>query len=117
MLVVWQLRLNLPTNILLHIVAVWQVAAEGQSDRMVSDMEVWMKQKSVIEFLHSEKKWHPLAFTDACWTFNGDQVVDVSTEKDGLHVQHCPSNDTVIGAVGLWVASVPIGCHGIGMEL
>jgi len=43
--------------------------------------------------------------------------VDVSTEKDGLHVQHCPSNDTVIGAVGLWVASVPIGCHGIGMEL
>lgn len=43
--------------------------------------------------------------------------MDVSTEKDGLHVQHCPSNDTVIGAVGLWVASVPIGCNGIGMEL
>ena len=27
----------------------------GQSDKMVSDMGVWMKQRCVIEFLHVEK--------------------------------------------------------------
>ena len=32
-----------------------QMAAEGQSDRMVFDAEVHMKQKYVIEFLHMEK--------------------------------------------------------------
>ena len=31
------------------------MAAEGQSDTMVSDMEMQMKQKSVTEFLHVEK--------------------------------------------------------------
>ena len=31
------------------------MAAEGQSDRMVSDMEVPMKQRCGIEFLHAEK--------------------------------------------------------------
>jgi len=35
--VVWQQRLNLPDNIPLHVVAVQQMAAEGQSDRMMSD--------------------------------------------------------------------------------
>ncbi|MEQ5179387.1 hypothetical protein [Proteus genomosp. 6] len=52
---VWQQRLNLPTNIPFHVVAVWQMVAEGQSDRMVSDMEVCMKQSCVTEFLHVEK--------------------------------------------------------------
>ena len=37
-----------------------QLAAEGQSDRMVSDMEVWMKQRCGTEFLHAEK----MALTD-----------------------------------------------------
>ena len=32
-----------------------QMAAEGQSDRMVSDMEVGVMQRCVIEFLHAEK--------------------------------------------------------------
>jgi len=32
----------------------WQTA-EGQSDRMASDMEVQMKQKCATEFLHVEK--------------------------------------------------------------
>jgi len=54
MLVVWQKGLNLPTSILLHIVAVWQMAAGGQSDRMVSDVEVCMKQRCVTEFLPAE---------------------------------------------------------------
>ena len=33
----------------------WQIAAEGQSDKMVSDMEVHMKQRCATEFLHVEK--------------------------------------------------------------
>ena len=31
------------------------MAAEGQPDRMVSDVEVWMKQWGETEFLHAEK--------------------------------------------------------------
>ena len=44
------------------------MAAEGQFDKMVSDVEVCMKQRCVTEFLHVEK-WHPLAFIDACKSF------------------------------------------------
>ena len=39
----------------LHFVAVGQMAIEEQSDKIVSDMEVCMKQKWVTEFLHVEK--------------------------------------------------------------
>ena len=31
------------------------MAAEGQSDRKTSVMEVWMKERGVIRFLHVEK--------------------------------------------------------------
>ena len=31
------------------------MAAEGQSDKMVSDMEVYMKQRCVTELLYGEK--------------------------------------------------------------
>jgi len=41
------------------------VAAEEQSNRMVSDIEVSMKQRCVIEFFYAEK-WHPVTFIDAC---------------------------------------------------
>jgi len=34
---------------------VWQIAAEGQSDKMASDIEMDMKQMCAIEFLHAEK--------------------------------------------------------------
>ena len=34
---------------------VWQMAAEAQSDKMTSNVEVHMKQRCVIEFLHAEK--------------------------------------------------------------
>jgi len=54
-LAVWQWRLNFPSNIPLHIITVQQMAAEGQSDRMVSDMEVSMEQRYGTEFLHMEK--------------------------------------------------------------
>ena len=47
---------------------VQQMAAEGQSDTVASEMEVQMKQKGVIEFL-MQKKRHPLTFINVCWTF------------------------------------------------
>jgi len=33
---------------------VFMTLAEGQCDRVVSDMDVWMKQRCVSEFLHAE---------------------------------------------------------------
>jgi len=66
--VVLQQGLNLPTNDLLHVVAVQHMEAEGQSDKMASDMEVWIGQRAVIEFLHVEKQCHPLTSINACLT-------------------------------------------------
>ena len=63
MLVILQWRLNLHINILLRFLAMGQMAAEGQSGTMASDMEVWMKQRCVTELLHR------LTFSDTCWTF------------------------------------------------
>ena len=45
-----QWGLDLPTGILLRVVAVWGMAAERQSGGVVSDVEVWM---NVAEFLHA----------------------------------------------------------------
>mgnify|MGYP001856046592 CR=1 FL=1 len=59
MSVVWQYRLNLPTNILLHVVAMQQIAAEGEYDRMVSDMEVYMEQKCITGFLKENGNQRP----------------------------------------------------------
>ena len=39
----------------LHVVAVQQIAAEGQSDWMVCDMEVNMRRRCDTEFSHVEK--------------------------------------------------------------
>ena len=80
MLVVRPQKLNLPTNILLYFVALRQVAAQGQSDKMVSNMEVYMKQRCRTEFLHAEK----MAPTDIHWcllNIYGDQTVDVCTVR------------------------------------
>jgi len=46
--------MNLPTNILFQFAAVQQMAAEEQSDKMASDMEVLVKQGRITEFLHAE---------------------------------------------------------------
>jgi len=46
----WQQMLNLRTNIPLYFVSVQQIAAEGQSDRMLAEMEQWC----VTGFLHVE---------------------------------------------------------------
>ena len=80
------------------------MAAEGQSDRIVSDMEVCIEQSCVMEFLYEEK----VAFTDIHWcllSIYRDQTVDGSTVKAGLHGQHSLSNDTIIAAVKQWVTS------------
>jgi len=61
-------------------VSMWQMAAEGQSEKMTSDMEVWMKQRCAIEFLHEAK----MAPTDIHWCLlnaDGDQTVDVNVMK------------------------------------
>jgi len=68
------------TNTPLCFVTVQQMAAEWQSYKMASGMEVWMKQRWVIEFLHMENMvpigiyWHLL-------NISGDQPVDVSTVR------------------------------------
>ena len=70
MLVVWKKRVSLPSNIPLHVVAAWQMVAEGQSDSMVSDIEAWMRQRCVSEFLYAEKNcnhWHSLMLAVHLW--------------------------------------------------
>lgn len=62
MLVVWQQSLNLSANILLHSIAMRQVALKGKSDQMASDVEMHMKQRYVTELLHAEK----VAFISTC---------------------------------------------------
>ena len=44
---------------------------------MASDMEVHMKQRRVIEFLHEEKKRCLLTFIDACSMFTGTKYSEV----------------------------------------
>ena len=54
----------------------WQMATEGQFDRMTSDMGVQMKQRCITEFLHLEKgpHWHLM-------NVSGDQTVGVSSVR------------------------------------
>lgn len=71
---VWQKRLILePANILLHAVCVQQLTAEGQSPKMLYRMEVCVKQRGGVEFLHAEN----MAPIDICWhsmNVYGDQA-------------------------------------------
>ena len=56
------------------------MTAEKQSDKMVSDIEVHMKQRCGTEFTHAEK----MASTDihrCLLNVYGDQIVDVSTVR------------------------------------
>ena len=56
-------------------VAMWQMAAEGQPDRMASDTEVCLKQRFVIEFLHVEKM-APTDIHGHLLNIYGDQTVE-----------------------------------------
>ena len=58
-------RLNLPAKIPLHFVSMWQIAAGGQSDNTVSDMEVYVKELNSS----MRKKMHLLTFINPCWVF------------------------------------------------
>ena len=70
----------LPAIIPLNFVAVRQMTAEGQSYKMASDMEVRMKQRCVIEYLHAEKI-APNDIHRRLLNVYGDQTVDVSTVR------------------------------------
>jgi len=56
------------------------MTAEGQSDKMASDMEVRVKQRCVTEFLHAEKM-APNDIHQCLLNVYGDQTVDVSTVR------------------------------------
>ena len=59
------------------------MAAEGQSGKMTSDMEVYMKQRCATEFLYVEK----IASIDIHHHLPndyGDPTVDVSTVRQGV---------------------------------
>jgi len=50
-----------------------QMAAEGPTDRMVSDMEVHLKQRCATEFLYAEKngiQCHSSALAEHLWRPN-----------------------------------------------
>ena len=68
-----------------------QTATEAQSDQTLSDMEVCLKQMSIIKYLHVEK----IAPTDTygcLLNISGDQTVDVRTERQW--VLHFNSSDS-----------------------
>ena len=46
------------------------MVAEGQSDKMASDMKEWMKQKNGTELLHAEKNSHSLMLDKHFWRRN-----------------------------------------------
>ena len=62
----------------LNFVAVRQMTEEEQCDKMAADMEVLIKQRCVIEFLHAEKI-APNDIHRRLLKVYGDQTVDVST--------------------------------------
>jgi len=88
--------LNLPATIPLNFVAVRQMTAEGQSDKMASDMEVHMKQRCVIEFLHAEKI-APIDIHRFLLNIYGDQTVDVSSIVRQWVAHFSSGNDGVKG--------------------
>ena len=56
-----------PPNIPLDAAAVWQMAAEGHSERMSMTWKcIWSKGVQLNSSMW--KKIHPLTFTDTCWT-------------------------------------------------
>ena len=66
------MRLNLPSGVLLRFIATRQMEAEGQSDRMASDMEVHMKQRCV-----RVEKMAPIDLHQCLWSPNPGDVSTV----------------------------------------
>jgi len=69
------------------------VAAEGQSNKMMSDMEGCIKQRSVIEFLHVEKM-APTDIHQCLLSIYRDQTVGVSTVRQCV-VHFCHGDSDV----------------------
>ena len=67
-----------------------ELTAEGQSYKMMSDMEVPMKQRHVTEFLHAEKM-APIDIHGCLLNIYGDQTVNVSAMMQW--VEHFSSGD------------------------
>ena len=67
------------------------MTAEGQSDKMTSDMDVRMTQRCVNEFLHTEKI-APNDIHQRLLNVYRDQTVDVSTVR--RLVASCSSGDS-----------------------
>lgn len=61
--------------------AMWQITAEAQSDKTVTDMEIHMKKSWVTEFLYAEKKIVLIDIQRCILDIYGDHVVDVSTVR------------------------------------
>ena len=60
------------------------MAAEQRSDKMASDMEVHMKQRCEIEFLHVENM-APIYIHQHLLNIYGGQTEDMSAVKDKPH--------------------------------
>jgi len=88
------------------------MAAEGKSD-----MEVCMKQRCVIKFLHAEKKIILLTDIHQCLlSFERAQKAPSDIHlfraiKDESSGQHFPSNFTIIAAIKQWVSSGGVDFH------
>ena len=57
----------------------WQMAVEGQSDTMVSHMDMQMKQRCASEFFYAEKA--PTDIHQCLPSVDADWTVDVSTVR------------------------------------
>ena len=77
------------------------MAAEGQSGKMTSDVEVCMNWKCVIEFFHAEKMV-PIDIHQCLLKVYGDQEVHISILRQRML---CFSNDAVTAAVKQWNTS------------
>ena len=55
-------------------------SSKGQSDKMASDIDVWMKQRGIIEIFYVEKI-APTDIHECLLNVYGDQTVKVSTVK------------------------------------
>jgi len=72
--------LNLPTNIPLRFAAMQQMAANGQFNKMSSDMEAHTKQRLGITCLHAENTT-PTEIHQCLLNAYKDQTEDVSTVR------------------------------------
>ena len=79
-----------------------QMATEGLSDKLTTNMEVLMKQRCVTEFLHAERN-APMDIHQCLLKVFGDQTVVVSTVR--VWVVHsgsgrCPIPGGIQGQAG-----------------